>query len=703
VKEWEAFMDILVLKERIEKTIELGESQFREFKSALQGPPGSKSPREVSSVSKDIAEALVAFANADGGELLVGVEDDGSITGIPYDQSKIEILLRAPTTGVFSETPLPSPTATKISISGSTVLYFSVDKSTRAIHQTSDGRCLQRRDLESVPVAATRLQFERQEQISREYDRQFVDGAAVTDLDLDVVKAVSDETARMSPEKCLQYLGLAEYGIGMLRLRRGALLLFAKNIEHWHPRCQVRILRIRGNELRTGRDYNVLSDEPVSGNILQLMTRAWDQLRPHLVATKLTEAALFREQVMYPEEACREALINAITHRDYSVEGKNIEIHIFDDRMEVISPGSLLSTITVDDLRRQSGAHESRNAHIARVLREIGYVREMGEGMRRIFRLMKDADLVPPDIRSHQGQFAVTLFHRSVFSIADQAWLSGYRPLRLSREEMLVAMLGKNGDFISPRQIYDLLNLHDWDIYRSVFEQLVCKGVIYNVLSEVEKNRMRRRGKSNREIARIAVRQPDILEKSLAEMFSCLSRMSPVERVNHMFAATLRDSLPKNNVYCAPPIRLMQLFRILGLIDDQNSPTSELRDLWNRRALDRAARVDMPGASAAGSRNRIKAPSGGSAKEPETIYVGNLDYEVDAEELRELFGVMGDIKRVRVPRDFTTGKGRGFAFVTMENRDEAAEAMNRLQGQMLRDRPLKLNWAHFGSSQSSRG
>jgi ATP-dependent DNA helicase RecG len=398
-------MDILVLKERIEKTIELGESQFREFKSAFQGEPGAKEPRDLKLVAKDIAEALVAFANADGGELLIGVEDDRTITGISFNDDKIAVLLKAPVTGVFAETPLPSPFGTKISISGKTILYFAVDKSTRAIHQTSDGRCLQRRDLESVPVAATRLQFERNEQLSREYDRQFVDGGSVTDLDIDLVKAVSADTARMSPEKSLQYLGIAEYGMGMLRLRRAALLLFAKKVELWHPRCQVRILRIRGTELRTGRDYNVTSDEPVAGNILRLLTTGWDQLRPHLVETKLTESALFREQVMYPEDACREALINAITHRDYSVEGKNIEIQIFDDRMEVHSPGSLLATITIEDLRRQNGAHESRNAHIARVLREIGYVREMGEGMRRTLSYRRI--LVTSEVRRQRLELAI--------------------------------------------------------------------------------------------------------------------------------------------------------------------------------------------------------------------------------------------------------------------------------------------------------
>ena len=75
-------MDIVNLEERARTAIGLGERHFREFKTALHGPPNAKTPRPVKSIRRDIGEALVAFANADGGELLVGVEDDGSITGI---------------------------------------------------------------------------------------------------------------------------------------------------------------------------------------------------------------------------------------------------------------------------------------------------------------------------------------------------------------------------------------------------------------------------------------------------------------------------------------------------------------------------------------------------------------------------------------------------------------------------------------------
>ena len=88
-------MEALDLDERIRLAIRVGESQFREFKSALDGKPGAKRARSLRSIKEDIGRTLVAFANADGGELLIGVEDDGAVTGLPFTSEQIEDLLGA--------------------------------------------------------------------------------------------------------------------------------------------------------------------------------------------------------------------------------------------------------------------------------------------------------------------------------------------------------------------------------------------------------------------------------------------------------------------------------------------------------------------------------------------------------------------------------------------------------------------------------
>jgi ATP-dependent DNA helicase RecG len=116
--------------------------------------------------------------------------------------------------------------------------------------------------------------------------------------------------------------------------------------------------------LGPGKDYSA-KEEVVAGNIVTLLRSAWDTLRPHLATTRFQDGALFQETLLYPDAACLEALVNAIAHRDYSIEGRGIEVFVFDDRMEVRSPGSLVSTLTVDQLKSLRGAHQSRNPYVA--------------------------------------------------------------------------------------------------------------------------------------------------------------------------------------------------------------------------------------------------------------------------------------------------------------------------------------------------
>jgi ATP-dependent DNA helicase RecG len=105
-------------------------------------------------------------------------------------------------------------------------------------------------------------------------------------------------------------------------------------------------------------------------------------------------------------------ILNAIVHRDYSAEGRGIEVHIFDDRMEIKSPGALLSTLTVNDLEALDNRHESRNARISYTLKVSKLMREMGEGMKRIFTLMKENNLKKPKLYSNTVWFTITLFNK---------------------------------------------------------------------------------------------------------------------------------------------------------------------------------------------------------------------------------------------------------------------------------------------------
>jgi ATP-dependent DNA helicase RecG len=182
--------NLLRLKDRVDIAIEVGESHYREFKSAYDGKPGNKNPRSVKEIKNDISKTLVAFANADGGELFVGIEDNNTVTGIPHSEIHIQELLNSYKDCIMSDTPIPLKQASLINYDDLKVIYLSVNKGTEFVHLTSRGECFQRQDRESVPTASEKIVFQREEKMSREYDREFVDIAKITDLDHDLLQTV---------------------------------------------------------------------------------------------------------------------------------------------------------------------------------------------------------------------------------------------------------------------------------------------------------------------------------------------------------------------------------------------------------------------------------------------------------------------------------------------------------------------------------
>jgi ATP-dependent DNA helicase RecG len=690
----------LRLKERVCAAVSLGESHFREFKSALEGPESAKTPRPPKLIKRDIAETLVAFANADGGELLIGVEDDGTITGVPHQAPDIEVILGAATANVHSDTPLPVPLVARVELEGKTVLYLATAKSTRFVHMTSDGRCLQRRDRQTLPVPAEQIQFERQEQLSREYDRQFVDAASITSLDLTLLARAGAEIAPgMSPEKLLQLLGLADFSAQVPRLRKAALLLFAKDVRTWHPRSEVRILRIRGTELKSGKEYNVLRDDIVTGAIFELVSKSWEALRNDLVQTRLSNDGRFLESIMYPEDACREALINAIAHRDYSIEGRAVEILVFEDRMEVRSPGALLSNVRVDELKKLRGTHESRNALITRVLKELRYMREMGEGFRRIFHLMKVNELVEPELVADRESFSVILHHKSVLSESAQRLLTAYERFNLTREERKVILLGQDNVTFSMQGVLDTLDIVDTDDYRALLEGLQLKGLLVErVTKSASAAQAKQRGVGRRKIARFGIRPPTEADVFLTELFRAFQQVGMQQQVTPSMLGHVVDGLAPSNPFKTAPAILVRSLQSLGLIDSERRPIGSLRSLLEsspglspvgsepsgvREARD-------PGANLTPMRSTTAAEPSGTINR--TLFVGNLGSNMTEQEVRTLFSPYGEVALVTLPTDYYSGRTRGFAFVRMVEVTAATKAKQVLDGWVYRNRVLTVEW-----------
>ncbi len=111
-----------------------------------------------------------------------------------------------------------------------------------------------------------------------------------------------------------------------------------------------------------------------------------------------------------PFEIVREALINAVCHRDYSIVGSGIQIHIFSDRIEIINPGVLPGDLTIEDLGK--GISEVRNRQIVKIFRELGYIEQLGSGITRMFEICKETGLEKPKFEEIGNYFKVTFYYK---------------------------------------------------------------------------------------------------------------------------------------------------------------------------------------------------------------------------------------------------------------------------------------------------
>ena len=413
---------------------------------------------------------------------IIGVEDDGTITGLPFGKSDAELILSDWKSRIQHDSnpsDFPILMAQIVDLEQGKVAFFAVRKGTNRIYQLTDGRCMRRRDKASEPANLNHLLFEASEIESRQYDQQFLDGATTGDLDVAAIHSLAQELLPgMSAEFYLQQTGLGDYALGGLRLRRAALLLFAKDINRWHPRCQIRVLRVSGTQLGTGASYNVIRDEQRSGNVFQLIASSWEMLRGFLAnRTEFGSDARFDQQYLFPELACREALINAIAHRAYNIMNP-VEIYIFDDRMEIRSPGALLSTLSIAALIEQHGIHESRNPLLARALREAKFMRELGEGIRRIFSLMEQSEIQPPTLKSDTTTFTITLQNRTIYTPQQELWLEVFRDYQLTSLQKRIVVAGMGERPLSRHDVVKAMRNDDRDTYDRTVSRLRNLGIL---------------------------------------------------------------------------------------------------------------------------------------------------------------------------------------------------------------------------------
>jgi ATP-dependent DNA helicase RecG len=462
----------------IRRWLDWDEGQTFERKSCFDKQHEPPKRLKAADVARLIAETLCAYANADGGVLLVGQEDSdvghgespGRVTGVPYPEDKISILLDAPRNLIVP--PLTNVTVTDEIVDGERCLAFEMGASPVA-HRLTDGRCLLRMDDQSVPYSQDTVA--RLKSSQSPYERRPVPAARLDDLDPAALTWFA-ERVRWTGDTLamLQAYRLWDRD----QLNRAALLLFARDPLRWQDHSDATVVRYAGTDRGLGNDYDASRPVRLEAPLVRLIEAMTASVAEHLRRRVAFQDLLFTEQWEYPTAAWQEAVVNAIAHRDYSLTGAGIEAWLFDDRMEVRSPGAPPDPITVEELRSGQGVHYSRNPLIARALTDCGYMREQGEGIPRMFDAMLSADLQPPSFQISGFRFVVTLRNTPVWSRETRQWLATYADQDLSRDQMRVlAYAHEHGLQFTSREIQNLLNI---DIYAasSLIKSLMRKAVV---------------------------------------------------------------------------------------------------------------------------------------------------------------------------------------------------------------------------------
>ena len=199
-------------------------------------------------------------------------------------------------------------------------------------------------------------------------------------------------------EQVLAARGFLKKQQGKFRLTNAAVLLFAKNIQQFYPNCRVRFIRYDGTSAGVGTGLNVTKDVNVELPLLRIIDKAQEfigtQLREFTALDG--ETGKFKTVPEYPEFAWKEGIVNAVTHREYAMSGNYIKVSMYDDRLEIESPGRLPNIVTVENIKETRFA---RNPRISRVLTEFGWVRELNEGVKRIYSDMAEFFLDAPIYR----------------------------------------------------------------------------------------------------------------------------------------------------------------------------------------------------------------------------------------------------------------------------------------------------------------
>ena len=380
--------------EELLELIKNGESSRVEFKSEDVRP-------------ESLAGEIVSFANFAGGTIFIGVSDAGNIQGVRrVDMEEFVI-------NVCRNNIKPSiiPMIEKKKLNEKIVYIVTIAEGDD-IYSTSKGNYF-------IRVGSTKQQPTQQELLRLFQKRNLIQFDEIPVLSsnfksIDIVKVntylrkldqspLNDDTSYGIEQDLINLSILISTDIGIYPTIAG-LLLFGKNPQKYFPSYMISCGAYSGTDFIS----DVIREDDIIGTIEDIVEKTIAFLKLTMPKFTSVERGVERvETYVYPTEVLREAIVNAVCHRDYTISGASIRVLLFQDRLEIRSPGGLPNTLTLESMVYRQF---TRNQTIASFLAPMGYMEKRGKGILKMFKLCKlNRVKCELSITDDKGEFVVTL------------------------------------------------------------------------------------------------------------------------------------------------------------------------------------------------------------------------------------------------------------------------------------------------------
>lgn len=362
--------------------------------------------------ARDLAKEMVALANLDGGRLLLGVEDDGSISGVT--RTNLEEFVMNAARDLIRPPLVPGYERVRDVESGNDVAVVHVEGyAVHAVWRNNRSTYYIRVGSTAREASADELERLFQRRGSLRAELRPVSGTTVDSFDLRRLRDYFDLRGQDTPDA--DDKGAWEELLVNTEIMRetdadpvaavAGIVLFGLEPEKYLPHSGIDAVAYPGTE----PGYETVERGEIRGPLLHLgasgaetiepgvVGRAMEFVRRNTSTTSEIVEGVRVDRPEYPDEPVREAVVNALVHRDWLLTATNVQLSVFEDRLEIVSPGRLPNGITPDRMR--AGVRSARNQMMKDVMRDYGYLEHMGMGIRQIIiRGMAEHNGTEPDL-----------------------------------------------------------------------------------------------------------------------------------------------------------------------------------------------------------------------------------------------------------------------------------------------------------------